>query len=919
MKKYRTFFRYAAGAIALFVLLFCAGGASAQESTEENNQAGDRILFISSYSWTWPTVPLQMAGIQSALDWSVVLDVEFMDTKSLPQEFAEHGLQERILAKQEQGLQYDAVIVGDDAALHFAMEYRQELFDGIPIVFEGINNIEYAEEVSQDPLVTGVIECFSYSENLDFALRIQPDAKRILAIVDNTVTGIGEQQQFFEHQKEYPQLSFEVLNGSLMTGEELVSAISEAGDDTILVYLILSEDADGNLYTNEQVCSMIREYAHVPVLRFVQAGIGEGVLGGNIVFHDEAGAIAGQMVKEMLNGTDPASVEMISDSPNGFYLDQNVLERFSIPEKLIPGGAVVINRKPGFWEEHGRVVLITMAAAASLMALMALAMRAVYEHRRSVELEDKNRQLAQAVQSSQEANGAKSRFLAQMSHEIRTPMNAVIGLTALAKAETDIPDKIREYLNKIDASSRLLLGIINDILDMSAIERGKMKLDSAPFDFKKQLSSVVTMFYQQAKQKGVDFRVHMNDVTEETLVGDELRVSQIMMNLLSNAVKFTPTGGRVDFTVTQTSRSSEKVFMRFEVRDTGCGMNEDMMSRLFWPFEQQDASTARFHGGSGLGLSITGSLVQMMGGTIRVESAQGEGSVFIADIPFRASEENLPQRNSFEDLRTLVVDDNRDDCRYCGNILERMGVRFDYVTDGESALEALGEAEDEGDPYRLCIVDWQMKAMNGLELTGQIRSVFGNDAVVILVSAFDLNEIREDGKKAGADYFVEKPLFQSSLFNTLQKIAGKTADDTHDQTSERYDFSGHHVLLAEDVELNMEVAVGLLNSVGVEVNCAWNGKEALEIYRKMPEYYFDCILLDINMPEMDGYETVRAIRSSGRQDSASVCVYAMTANAFSEDVTAAMDAGMNGHIGKPIEPGILYGTLQEVFKKHEQI
>lgn len=531
-----------------------------------------------------------------------------------------------------------------------------------------------------------------------------------------------------------------------------------------------------------------------------------------------------------------------------------------------------------------------------------------------------NESLEKAIAKADSANAAKSQFLAQMSHEIRTPMNAIIGLTSIAKTEIKSPEKVDDYLTKIDGSSKLLLNIINDVLDMSAIEGGKLKIDNAPFNFKQMLTNITTVFYQQARMKGVEFNVRMNGVTEETIVGDELRLNQVLMNFLSNAVKFTPSGGEIDLMVLQASRTRDKVQLRFSVSDTGCGMSEDMMSRLFKPFEQESASTARKHGGSGLGLSIAKNLVEMMGGSIKVESFQGKGSVFTADIPFgTVNQATVADASGFSEIRTLVVDDDKESCEYSGILLERLGVRFDYVTSGEEALDTLGEAEDKGDPYKLCLIDWKMPDMDGIQVTQKIREIFGEDTIVINVSAYDLNELENTGKAAGANYFIPKPLFQSTLFNALMKISGGnyTKIDAEEE-KKTFDFTGKRVLVAEDVALNMEVAIKLLQMVGIETVCAEDGRQAVDLFKKADPGTYDCILMDINMPIMDGYEAAKAIRSMPRTDAPYIPIYAMTANAFSEDVTAALNAGMNGHIAKPIETRVLYKTLETAFSMNEK-
>ena len=536
----------------------------------------------------------------------------------------------------------------------------------------------------------------------------------------------------------------------------------------------------------------------------------------------------------------------------------------------------------------------------------------------------KNDQLALAVDKVTEANSAKSQFLAQMSHEIRTPMNAIIGLTTIAQKDVKDPQKMSEYLMKVDGASRILLGIINDVLDMSAIENHKMKIASEEFDLKQLLSSVTTVYYQQCKQKNIDFEMRMQGVTEERLIGDSLRVNQILLNLLSNAVKFTQSGGEVSVLVIQASTSKDMVHMRFIVSDTGCGMTDDLKKRLFNPFEQEDATTAKKHGGSGLGLSITKNLVDLMHGNIQVESKKDVGSVFTVDIPFgMVKKEHRTVTNAdFAEIHALIVDDDEDSCEYTSVLLDRLGVKHNYVTNGEAALEELGEAEDRGESYGICFIDWKMPDMDGIAVSQKIREIFGEDTMIIIVSAYDLNEVEEEGKGAGVNYFIPKPLFQSSVFDILMQITNKKYQKVEISPSERhkYSFRGKKILVAEDVALNMEVAVKLLNMVECDVVCAEDGQIAVDMYEKSKVGEFDAILMDINMPVMDGYEAARKIRASAKSDAKTIPIYAMTANAFTEDVTAALDAGMNGHIAKPIETDVLYRTLQQAFteeKNHE--
>ena len=529
--------------------------------------------------------------------------------------------------------------------------------------------------------------------------------------------------------------------------------------------------------------------------------------------------------------------------------------------------------------------------------------------KQNIILNKKNGQLSEAVGQAEDANRSKSMFLARMSHEIRTPMNAIIGMTSLAKVHKDDSGKVEEYLDKITVSSKVLLNIINDVLDMSAIESDKIKIAHNPFDFKQVLTGISTLYYTQCKSKGITFDLVLSEVTQEKLVGDELRLNQILLNLISNAYKFTPEQGTIRLQVTQTGCEKEHVYMKFEVSDTGCGMSKETLDRIFQPFEQADATTALKHGGSGLGLAITNNLVDLMHGSIEVESEPGQGSTFKVLLPFELSKENQEtEKRDFKDICVLVVEDDKDTRDYTCVILDRIGVRHEEAASGEEAIHMLIQNQQAGKGYDICFVDWKMPGENGIAVTRKIRELYYKDTMIIIVSAYDLSEIEDEAKEAGADLFVTKPVFQSTVFNLLMQLTGGRYTNNTSKQSD-YDFTGHRVLLAEDNELNREIAVELLGLQHMEADCAVNGEEAVRMFTESATGTYDVILMDVQMPVMDGYEACRQIRKSNHSQAETIPIYAMTANAFTEDVAAAHAAGMNGHIAKPIDTQILYRTL----------
>ncbi|MEG1972860.1 MAG: ATP-binding protein, partial [Oscillospiraceae bacterium] len=381
-------------------------------------------------------------------------------------------------------------------------------------------------------------------------------------------------------------------------------------------------------------------------------------------------------------------------------------------------------------------LLLTLIAILVCVCIGLLALTAIIKQKSLKQINLKNTELVKAIAQAEQASSAKSQFLARMSHEIRTPMNAIVGLTTITKQHVNSPEQVMENMDKISTASKILLNLINDVLDMSAIENSKLKIAAAPFDFKQLMQSITLMYYGQCRQKNIEFSAKINTITDEVLIGDSLRVHQILLNLLSNAVKFTPSGGKITVSVTQTPHNKSQTFIRFVVSDTGCGMTKEMMSRVFNPFEQETASTAQRYGGSGLGMSITKNLVDLMHGAIAVESEKGVGTTFSVDLPFGIPEKRQEYiSKKFEDLNALIVDDDQETCEYTSIVLSRLNVPHEYATSGEEALTKIRNSYTVGKGYDLCFIDWRMPEMDGITLTKKIRAEFDNDTIIIIVSA----------------------------------------------------------------------------------------------------------------------------------------------------------------------------------------
>lgn len=527
------------------------------------------------------------------------------------------------------------------------------------------------------------------------------------------------------------------------------------------------------------------------------------------------------------------------------------------------------------------------------------------------ELKRQQKILQDALLVAQKANDAKRDFLSRMSHEIRTPMNAIIGMSAVAFNYLDDKKRTADCLSKITFSSKHLLMLLNDVLDMSKIENGKLNIRQELFDLKNLVTSLADINYGLATAKGLAFEIVISGFKDELLLGDSMRVNQILLNLLSNAIKFTPKGGSVRLEIRMLRSASDKIWLRFIVKDSGIGMKKEFLEHLYEPFEQADNGIARKYGGTGLGMAITKNLVAIMDGTIEVESQEGAGTTFMVGLPFGVSKVDKKTAAEMEEMRVLVVDDDNDTCEHAAVLLKGMGVNVDWALNGFEAIEKVRSAcEDDGRCYDVCFIDWCMPELDGIETARRMRRYVGPDVLIIIISAYDWSSIEEQAKAAGVNAFIAKPFFASNLYNTLLTVSRKPElGFSAVGNKETYDFGGKKVLLVEDNELNMEIASELLKFVNLQVEHAENGKVAVDIFRNSKEKEYALIFMDIQMPLMNGYDAARCIRSSEHPAAGTIPIIAMTANAFNDDVQAAFDAGMNGHLAKPIDVEVLYKTI----------
>lgn len=510
-------------------------------------------------------------------------------------------------------------------------------------------------------------------------------------------------------------------------------------------------------------------------------------------------------------------------------------------------------------------------------------------------------ELQKARVEADNANKAKSEFLSSMSHDIRTPMNAIIGMTEIAQKNIKDSERVEDCLKKVHLSSKHLLGLINDVLDVSKIESGKMTLNIIPMSLRNAMDDIVSIMQPQVKARDQKFDIFIRKIVSENVYCDSVRLNQVLLNLLSNAVKFTPEGGRIDVYVEQepSPMGDEYVRTHFSVIDTGIGMSPEFQKKIWNTFSREETEQVRHTTGTGLGTAIIKSIIELMGGTIEMKSEQGKGTTFHAILDLKKTDINeddmkLPEWN------VLVVDDNEQLCISAAANLEELGVHTEWTMDGREAVRMIEEHHKRKEDYYFVLIDWKMPNMDGMQTIHEIRNRVGKDIPIFLISAYDWSDIVDEANTMEIEGFISKPLFKSTLYEHLKQYVDGYSKEGEEVKNENIDFTGKRILLAEDIDINWEVAFEILSSVGLELERAVNGKECLEIFERSEIGFYDAILMDIRMPVMDGYDAAKAIRALNRPDH-ELPIIAMTADAFSDDARHCLECGMNAHIPKPLD------------------
>lgn len=783
----------------LLLSLFCLSflGPQSTLAMDSTLPAEKRVLFISSYSYSWGSVPHQIAGINKALQHGSIINFEFMDTKNTAYSKGYKEFYDLLSYKMHYRLPYDAVIVGDDAALNFAQLYRNDLFRETPIIFEGIDNIENALKAAEDPLITGIVEKVDYEKNVTMARKLFPKAKKLIFILDDAENGVGIANQLkkYANSPAFKDLETEYLNSADYSKSELCTKLNSLDESNIVFCISMSKGPNNRVYTEEDRYNILRNFVHIPLFRVTQSGIGDGnFLGGYVVLHDLCGEIAGDLVKKIWKADDPRLIKPVLNTPQGYYFDANIMEKYNISEDVLPPSSIIVNRRMSFWQKNYQDIYITI----SILVAGLLGFLLHQKNERTKAALAYNKTLEATNKALKDANKYKTDFFSRMSHDIRTPMNIIIGMTAMAQ-ENKNPPATDDCLDKIRTSSTFLLGLVNDVLDMSKVESGNVKLNLEPYSFAEYDNYLKSIILPLCDQKGIKFVYNHDKDIIRTFMMDKLKLNQIFFNILSNAVKFTPEGGSITLTMGATPLGKGMYRIHSEIKDTGIGMSEEFQKHLFEPFSQEEQKRDSEHVGTGLGLAIVKKYVELMGGKIWLTSAIGKGTTFFLEedfkevpqgqelkqssnvnatpkenIPSTAETGSAPAQDAYTALQgkhILVCEDHPLNQQLIKHLLEKKGLLVTMADDGQRGVSAFTSSTP--NYYDAILMDIRMPIMNGLEATKAIRALSRPDAQTIPIIAMTANafdEDRQESLKAGMNEHIAKPINPKLLFAALLKF-----------------------------------------------------------------------------------------------------------------------------------------------------